>query len=192
MIVTERKEELCYLHLLDKKIELLVPWERLAEQIDAAAPLSFILGNRDLPTTGNIYHFEYFFWALMPLVAQGRITTTINSQTVIGLRRWPNITRLPEMPEALRLCAFFSRSPATPILALKVLRIERTRLFIFLTACEVLGLLSYSTPAARNDGSTSPTLSPPAIQEGKKNSALETAPAKKGFLGRLLNKIMGL
>jgi hypothetical protein len=88
------------------------------------------------------------------------------------------------LPDALRLAAFLARSPASPALTVKMLRVEPYDLFNFIAAADSLGLLRYNTlenpeSIIRTDGNSTST-------------QIEVPTAKRSFLGRLLKRIAGL
>jgi len=130
-----------------------------------------------------------FMWTVSHIVANGRLSKRIPLNKPIKLKQWPNLTRLSPLPEAVRLSAFFARSPASPALTLKMLNIAPESLFNYLAAADSLGIIQYQSdttakPATRNDGVESITAGA-GREEPKKVT-------KRGLLGRLLAKITGL
>ena len=139
----------------------------------------------DVPANTPVRHLtlQALLWQVGAWTANGRLTNRLQPNTPVQLRHWPNLTRLAMLPEALRLAAFLSRSPASPVLTVKMLRVAPADLFNFLAASESLGLLRYSPI-----GSTEAKATTPAVESGKQ----EIPTARRGFLGRLLARIAGL
>ncbi|MDD3761090.1 MAG: response regulator [Acidithiobacillus sp.] len=125
-----------------------------------------------------------YLWQIHAIAADGRLSKKIPLNRPVKLRRWPNLTRLYPLPEALRLAAFLARSPASPALTIRMLQVQPQALLNFLAAADALQLLEYS-PA-------SGVASEPAIPSSTLAEAQRPSPAKRGFLGRLLAKIAGL
>lgn len=129
--------------------------------------------------------FDSFIWEIFPMICQGRISSSIDGNTMVHLKRWPNLTRMPTMEEDIRLCAFFARSPATPNLAIRLLQIDYRVLFNFLTACDAIGILYYAKIADQKKEKSIQEMQEKMERDEQKNS-------RRGFLGRLLSKIIGL
>ena len=126
-----------------------------------------------------------YLWEIHAIVANGRLSKKIPLNQPVKLRRWPNLTRLHPLPEALRLAAFLARSPASPALTMRMLRVQSQALFNFLAAADALELLDYgSARTGTISESIAATITPV--------EAPKTPPAKRGLLGRLLSKIAGL
>ncbi|WP_308387784.1 response regulator [Acidithiobacillus sp. AMEEHan] len=125
-----------------------------------------------------------YLWQIHAIAADGRLSRKIPLNRPVKLRRWPNLTRLYPLPEALRLAAFLARSPASPALTIRMLQVHSQALFNFLAAADALQLLEYSSAAGM--------ASEPAISSDTLAEAQRPSPAKRGLLGRLLAKIAGL
>jgi hypothetical protein len=123
-------------------------------------------------------------WQVAAWTANGRLNQKLPLNAPVQLKQWPNLTRLPMLPDALRLAAFLARSPASPALTVKMLRIEPRDLFNFLAAADSLELLRYNTP--ENPGNI--------VRMPHDSASLETEipAAKRSFLGRLLKRIAGI
>ena len=126
-----------------------------------------------------------YLWQTHASIADGRLSQKISLQRPVKLRRWPNLTRLHPLPEALRLAAFLARSPASPALTIRMLQVQPQALFNFLAAADALDLLEYSAA----NGIPLQETREAAI--GATEPAKPT-PAKRSLLGRLLSKIAGL
>jgi hypothetical protein len=116
--------------------------------------------------------------------ANGRLSQQLQINAPVQLKQWPNLTRLTMLPDALRLAAFLARSPASPALTVKMLRVEPHDLFNFLAAADSLGLLRYNTAENPDNRIQPATPNAPTVAE--------IPAAKRSFLGRLLARISGL
>ncbi|MDX5934494.1 response regulator [Acidithiobacillus thiooxidans] len=127
---------------------------------------------------------QSLLWQVAAWTANGRLNQKLPLNAPVQLKQWPNLTRLPMLPDALRLAAFLARSPASPALTVKMLRIEPRDLFNFLAAADSLELLRYNTP--ENPGNL--------VRMPHDSASLETEipAAKRSFLGRLLKRIAGI
>ena len=150
------------------------------QRLQARAPSS-----ADIPANTPVRHLtlQALLWQVGAWTANGRLINRLQPNTPVQLKHWPNLTRLSMLPEALRLAAFLARSPASPVLVVKMLRVAPADLFNFLAASESLGLLRYSPV-----GGTEARAVTPAVEPGKQ----EIPTARRGFLGRLLARIAGL
>ena len=128
---------------------------------------------------------QALLWQVAAWSARGRLSQRIPLNGVVQLRQWPNLTRLPVLPESLRLSAFFARSPASPILTVKILQVQPSDLFNFLAAADSLELLRYG-----KESSASASKKPEDAGVSPEESAKATP--RRGFLGRILAKIAGL
>jgi len=151
-----------------------------AQRLQARAPNS-----ADIPANTPVRHLtlQALLWQVGAWTANGRLINRLHPNTPVQLKHWPNLTRLSMLPEALRLAAFLARSPASPVLTVKMLRVAPADLFNFLAASESLGLLRYSPI-----GSTEAKAATPPTEPGKQ----EIPTARRGLLGRLLARIAGL
>ncbi len=135
---------------------------------------------------GSLRHMslQSLLWQVAAWTANGRLNQKLPLNAPVQLKQWPNLTRLPMLPDALRLAAFLARSPASPALTVKMLRIEPRDLFNFLAAADSLELLRYNTP--ENPGNI--------VRMPHDSASLETEipAAKRSFLGRLLKRIAGI
>ncbi len=166
---------------------LMVSDEQLQNYSRTAQPGLQMRALRDQDTAGsdNFRHIslQSLLWQTGAWTANGRLSRKLQPHAPVQLKQWPNLTRLPMLPDALRLAAFLSRSPAPPTLIVKMLRIEPRDLFNFLAAADSLGLLRYNTPE-----------NPEYIVRASQQTPTETEipTARRNFLGRLLKRIAGL
>lgn len=102
----------------------------------------------------------------------GRLLKGCFRDDVVQLRHWPNLSRLPMTPNAVRISAFLTRYPTSITLAARLLDIDLPELYQFYSAARCAGLAH-----ALNRKSEEPILKP------HRNNNL---------LGMLLGKITGL
>ncbi len=140
----------------------------------------------DVPTHASIRHLtlQSLLWQMGAWTANGRLSQQLQINAPVQLKQWPNLTRLTMLPDALRLAAFLARSPASPALTVKMLRVEPHDLFNFLAAADSLGLLRYNTAENPDNRIQPATPNAPTVAE--------IPAAKRSFLGRLLARISGL
>ncbi|MGE4531261.1 MAG: response regulator [Acidithiobacillus sp.] len=167
---------------------LLIDNERLKVLARSAQPVLQMRAPRenDPQPDSNVRHLslQELLWQVGAWTANGRLGQHLQVQAPVQLKQWPNLTRLCMLPDALRLAAFLARSPASPALTVKMLRVEPYDLFNFIAAADSLGLLRYNTlenpeSIIRTDGNSTST-------------QIEVPTAKRSFLGRLLKRIAGL
>ena len=142
--------------------------------------------NTDVPAHASTRRLtlQSLLWQMGAWTADGRLSQNLQIHAPVQLKQWPNLTRLTMLPDALRLAAFLARSPASPALTVKMLRVEPHDLFNFLAAADSLGLLRYNT--AENPDNRIQPVTPNAP------TPAEIPAAKRSFLGRLLARISGL
>lgn len=142
--------------------------------------------NHDIPANTPTRHLtlQSLLWQVAAWSADGRLSQHLQMNAPVQLKQWPNLTRLVMLPDALRLAAFLARSPASPALTIKVLRVAPADLFNFLAAADSLGLLRYDTAEKSENSILTTAHSAPAHAE--------IPSAKRSFLGRILARIAGL
>lgn len=127
---------------------------------------------------------QSLLWQAGAWTANGRLNQKLQINAPVQLKQWPNLTRLPMLPDALRLAAFLARSPASPALTIKMLRVEVPDLFNFLAAADALELLRYNTPEN--------PVNVVRVAQHSTPADTEVPAAKRSFLGRLLKRIAGI
>lgn len=127
---------------------------------------------------------QSLLWQAGAWTANGRLNQKLQINAPVQLKQWPNLTRLPMLPDALRLAAFLARSPASPALTIKMLRVEVLDLFNFLAAADALELLRYNTPEN--------PVNVVRVAQHSTPADTEVPAAKRSFLGRLLKRIAGI
>ncbi len=85
--------------------------------------------------------FSACIWQFSIWTTQGRLIKNIMPSTLLHLQRWPNITRLAYIPNAMRLAAFLVKAPASVNVLYKILRVDLNDILTFVTASYCIGLL---------------------------------------------------
>jgi hypothetical protein len=84
---------------------------------------------------------EAFLWKVALATSKGRIPEEIDLNRPVRLTRWPNFTRVPITPHALRIAALLHRQPHTLFEAARVLDVRQSFVAVFLNAAWTAGLL---------------------------------------------------
>ncbi|WP_227107889.1 hypothetical protein [Chromobacterium rhizoryzae] len=120
-------------------------------------------------------------WQLAIWSSQGRLPAGIGADTPLRLRQWPNLTRLAALPDATRLSALLTKTPATLRIIIRLLRVDPEHACTFLSAAHALGLLDWNSDAPPLKVISSAPVRPDAV-----------APERAGLLSRLLQKVTRL
>lgn len=113
-------------------------------------------------------------WKVTLWSARGRLPLGIQIDTTIGLRQWPNLTRLLAIPQFLRIAALWVKTPQTLSKTADLLNIEARYVSAFFSACYALEL-TQSLSSAENEV---------ALENDQKSSV-----APKGLLRRILQRL---
>ncbi|WP_293760104.1 hypothetical protein [uncultured Aquitalea sp.] len=153
-------------------------------------------------------------WQIAIWSSKGRLMRGMSTETPLRLRYWPNLTRLPPIPDAIRITAFLTKTPVNLKLITHMLKVPPESLFSFLAAAWGVGILDMplrsGTLSVISTEPVRPGARPPAAEalpETPKIVAAEpvaaptpapspiAAPASRpqsGLLSRLLKKVIGL
>jgi hypothetical protein len=113
-------------------------------------------------------------WKVTLWSARGRLPLGIHIDTTIGLRQWPNLTRLLTIPQFLRIAALWVKTPQSLSKTADMLNIEARYVCAFFSACYALELTQ--SLSSTEDGG--------ALENDQKSSA-----APKGLLRRILLRL---
>ena len=129
----------------------------------------------------------------------------IAADTPLRLRYWPNLTRLPPIPEAMRITAFLTRTPVNLKLITRLLKVPPEDLFNYLAAAYGIGILDLpsrspqlsviSTEPVRPGSKVETVAAPSRPQSSSPAPAPSPAKPAQGsgrLLSRLLKKVIGL
>jgi len=114
-------------------------------------------------------------WRAALYASQGRLMKGCGRDDVVLLKAWPNLTRLPATPNALRIAALLTRYPTTVTLAHRLLKIPVEEMNEFYSAAQAAGLaVAVNRKPERTDEE--------AIKPHR----------NRGLLGQLFERVIGL
>jgi len=116
-----------------------------------------------------------FVWKLAIWTSKGRFPIGLDIQRPVFLDRWPNFTRLVITPDALRIAALLIQAPRTPLEVASLLHVKPQYVFVFISACQAIGILKQS------ERQVDAVI---AVEQTKK-------PKNEGLLSKILNKLRG-
>lgn len=89
---------------------------------------------------------EQFIWKVALWTSRGRLPRGTGLNDKVCLKYWPNMTRLIELPDALRIVALWMVQPMTLIHTAEALNIPQRHVYALFTACQSLGLIELEQP----------------------------------------------
>jgi hypothetical protein len=89
-----------------------------------------------------------FLWQAALWTYQGRLPAGTAVHGRVYLARWPNLTRLVEVPHALRVAALWLAQPVSPAFTAQALAIRQRYVFAFYGAAHALGLAGQARRAS--------------------------------------------
>ncbi|VAW69558.1 hypothetical protein MNBD_GAMMA09-2517 [hydrothermal vent metagenome] len=92
--------------------------------------------------TGIGKNIDELLWLAGYYASNGRLMDSCGWNDVIRLNHWPNFTRLPAPPGALRIAALLAVQPTTIEYTILSLRIKREEVYQFYTAARCAGVVS--------------------------------------------------
>lgn len=114
-------------------------------------------------------------WRAALYVSEGRLMKGCGRDDVVLLKAWPNLTRIPGTPNAVRIAALLSRYPTTVSLAHRLLKIPVEEMNEFYSAASAAGI---------------------AVAVNRKPAQTEEETIKphrnRGLLGQLFERVIGL
>jgi len=111
--------------------------------------LNYIIQSNKNNKTGDSpgkysWSMEAFMWVVTLWCSRGRVPEGVDLTQPVYLMRWPNLTRLEQLPHALRIAALIYDQPRTLVEAARQLGIEQRYVFAFFSACKAIGLSGVS------------------------------------------------
>lgn len=98
----------------------------------------------DITETFDTFKLKIVLWSCM-----GRVPAGTDLSASIALRRWPNFTRLPVIPDSMRITALLIDRPRPLPLVAKVLNIPLARAFNFYCMASTAELVESFAPGTR-------------------------------------------
>ncbi len=95
--------------------------------------------------TGSI---ECFMWDLAVRTANGRVPDGTDLNAPVVLHRWPNLTRLSRIPNAMRMSAFWTQQPVSIRCVAEKLAIPLSNVMTFYSAATAIGLMNMARRSA--------------------------------------------
>ncbi|MEJ2619252.1 MAG: hypothetical protein P8163_03115 [Candidatus Thiodiazotropha sp.] len=86
---------------------------------------------------------DALLWKVSLWSSRGRLPLGTIKDSAIGIRQWPNMTRLLTIPDFIRIAALWSKKPRTLAETIEILNIEISYVYAFFSACHALGLIQY-------------------------------------------------
>lgn len=121
----------------------------------------------------NFYDVDAFLWKLAVWTSKGRYPDSIDIDTPVYLKRWPNFTRLIITPHAMRIAALLAAQPRTLINVAESLNIKPQYVFVFISAANALGI------AGQVKRHSDEIVTPEPVKKTK----------SKGLLGKIMGKL---
>jgi hypothetical protein len=140
------------------------------------------LTQADRPQRAIPHSFTALLWQIALWTSRGRLMEGVHPQTPVRLRHWPNLTRLAPIPEAIRIAAFWVRSPVNLRLSVRMLNIPPRHIFDFLAACHSIGILEIHETGAELA----------AVPPRPETAAPAEHKERGGLLSRLLRRVAGM
>jgi hypothetical protein len=146
-------------------------------EIHAISTENFASSKERLATDSQLKKLSTAMWELTIWTARGRVPEGTQVLAPVGLKSWPNLTRLPLTPRMLEIIALWVTSPTNLLRTAERLRAPYAEVFSVYSACHGLGLVYDDIWA-------------PAIDDHAVGLPAPTSLAKKsGMLSRLLSKL---
>ncbi|OGT90836.1 MAG: hypothetical protein A2286_03340 [Gammaproteobacteria bacterium RIFOXYA12_FULL_61_12] len=116
-----------------------------------------ILGDResvvleDQISGGKLVNADTFLWSMSIWTSLGRLPRDFDIHMPVTLKHWPNLTRLPPTPHAMRIASLWSQRAVTLEETAQLLEIPQRCVFAFFNAASALGRLRF-VPGAKSHG----------------------------------------
>lgn len=123
------------------------------------------------------HSIESFIWSTSLLTSRGRLPAKTDVTKKIGLKMWPNLTRVELPPNAMQIAAVFSKNPGNLLEISEWIRVEQRYVFAFYNAALSLDMIELD----------SNKLKKVSFNLGKKNS--KNKPEERSFFSRLLKRL---
>jgi len=121
----------------------------------------------------NTHSFEAFIWTTSLLIARGRLPENTDINQKIGIKYWPNLTRLESIPHAIQIAAALKKHPGSLLEVPRWLNLPQSAVFAFYNGALALDIIE-------RDQQKLNSLKDLNKKSNKKN---------RGFFSRLLKRI---
>ena len=121
----------------------------------------------------HCHTIDSFIWTTSMLISRGRLPKGTDINNKVGLKYWPNLTRLEQIPNGMQIAAVFYKHPGSLVEISNWLKIDQRYIFAFYNASLSLGLIELDSKKIRSN----PHLK--ALPKKNKN---------RGFFSRLLKR----
>lgn len=138
-------------------------------------PSNAELGQLEGQVKGNadsILDLEGFIWVSSLLTARGSMARGVDLNQKVALKHWPNMTRLEQFPNIMRIAALWNQRPGTPFDIAGSLDVPQRYVFSFYTAANALGLFEFD-------------------QANLRSREKEKPKESRGFFSRFLKRLLG-
>lgn len=128
-----------------------------SEPLHRSEVSTHILGDReslvleDQISGGKLVNADTFLWSMSIWTSLGRLPRDFDINMPVTLKHWPNLTRLPPTPHAMRIASLWSQRAVTLEETAKLLEIPQRCVFVFFNAANALGRLRF-VPGAKSQG----------------------------------------
>ena len=127
--------------------------------------------------TDRSHSLESFIWTISLLTSKGRLPADTDINKKVGLKVWPNLTRMELMPHAMQIAAVFSKQPGSLLEISSWLNIEQRYVFAFYNAALALDMIE----------TDSKNLNKSKLSFNAQNTKSEKQ--ERGFFSRLLKRL---
>jgi hypothetical protein len=122
--------------------------------------------------TDDILDMEGFVWVASLLTARGRLSRNVDVKQKVALKHWPNMTRLEQFPQLMRIAALWNQRPGNVFEIARALGVPQRYVFSFYTAASALNLFEMD-------------------QTKLKSREKEKPKESRGLFSRLLKRLLG-
>lgn len=122
----------------------------------------------------HCHSVDSFIWTTSLLVSRGRLPLNTDINKKVGVKHWPNLTRLEQIPNGIQIAAVFYKHPGSLVEISSWSKIDQRYIFAFYNASLSLELLELDDKKIKS--------TPNLKGSAKKNK-------DRGFFSRLLKRI---
>lgn len=166
-LTSDELSEICYTEIEHNKVKI--------HDLDYSEVKLYRDKIKDNPE--RAHSIEAFIWSTSLLTSRGRLPEKTNISQKVGLKVWPNMTRVELPPHAMHIAAVFSKHPGSLIEIAEWMGIEQRHVFAFYNGALTLGMLELDSSKIKK----------PSFNFGKKNSKDKSE--QRSLFGRLLKRL---